>query len=49
MTQVISFEDYKDFEGIKFPSKTIVPMGPMKLEMILKEVKLNTLTPADFK
>jgi len=49
MTQVISFEDYKDFEGIKFPSKTIIPMGQMKLEMNLKEVKLNTLTHADFK
>jgi len=49
MTQVVSFEDYKAFNGIKFATKTIVPMGPMKLEMILKDVKFNTLTPADFK
>jgi len=49
MTQIVSFEDYKDFSGIKFPSKTIVPMGPMKIEVITKEVKFNTLTPADFK
>jgi len=49
VTKAISFEDYKDFDGIKFATKTIVPMGPMKLEMILKEVKFNTLTPADFK
>ena len=35
------FSDYKEVNGIKFPHKMVLSMGPMKLNFILTEVKIN--------
>ena len=46
-SQTISFEDYKDVKGLKFPYKTIIGMGAMNLEFITTEVKINEGVTAD--
>jgi zinc protease len=44
------FSDYKVVNGVKFPHKTIMPMGPMKLEFVVSEIKINEgVSDADFK
>ncbi|MBC9794668.1 insulinase family protein [Sinomicrobium weinanense] len=50
MTQTLTFEDYRDVEGIKIPFKTIMDTGMgMELELITTEVKINEgVTDADF-
>ncbi|XRE43325.1 Zinc protease [Tenacibaculum discolor] len=46
----VVFADYKEVNGIKFPHKMIQTMGPMKMEFITKEIKINEgVTDADFK
>ncbi len=37
----IEFTDYKEVNGVKFPHKMIQKMGPMKMEFIAKEIKIN--------
>ena len=46
-SQTISFEDYKDVKGLKFPYKSIIGMGAMNLEFITTEVKINEGVTAD--
>ncbi|WP_299156101.1 insulinase family protein [uncultured Tenacibaculum sp.] len=36
-----TFSDYKEIKGIKFPHKVTRTNGPMKMEFIVKEVKIN--------
>ena len=49
VTQDTSYADYKEVDGIKFPHQVVVPMGPQKIEMTMKSVKVNSpLTKADF-
>ncbi len=44
------FSDYKEVNGIKFPHKTSMSMGPMKLEFVVAEIKINEgVSDADFK
>ena len=44
------FADYKAVNGVKFPHKTSMPMGPMKLQLIVSEIKINEgVSDADFK
>ena len=46
----VNFSDYKKVNGIKFPHKISMKMGPMSLEFIVKEIKINEgVTEADFK
>lgn len=46
----ISYSDYKEVNGIKFPHKMTQKMGPMNLVFDLKEVKINQgVSDADFK
>ena len=46
----INYSDYKAVNGIKFPHKTSMKMGPMSMEFIVKEIKINEgVTEADFK
>ena len=43
------FSDYKEVNGIKFPHKIIQKNGPMTLEFIVKEIKINEgVSDADF-
>lgn len=45
-----SFSDYKEVNGIKFPHKMIMAMGPMELEFVVSEIKINEgVSDADFK
>ena len=45
-----TFADYKAINGILFPHKTTMPMGPMKLEFVVSEIKINEdVSEADFK
>ena len=45
-----NFSDYKIVNGIKFPHKISMKMGPMSMEFIVKEIKVNEgVTDADFK
>lgn len=44
-----TFSDYKEIKGIKFPHKVTRTNGPMKMEFIVKEVKINEgVSDADF-
>ncbi len=49
LTQPVTFEDYKSFNGVKFPGKIRVSFGPQIMTFIVKDVKTNTLTDEDFK
>ncbi|MBA6156814.1 insulinase family protein [Tenacibaculum sp. S7007] len=43
------YSDYKEVNGIKFPHKMSQKMGPMNLEFIVKEIKVNEgVSDADF-
>ena len=49
-TQDAYFSDYKDFDGIKFPSKKTGNMGPQKIEFNLIDAKVNQgVSEEDFK
>ena len=44
-----TFGDYKEVNGVKFPHKTNVKQGPMDLNFVIKEIKVNEgVTDADF-
>lgn len=46
----INYSDYKTVNGIKFPHKISMKMGPMSMEFIVQEIKINEgVTDADFK
>ncbi|CAL2103867.1 Peptidase M16 [Tenacibaculum sp. 190130A14a] len=45
----VTFADYKEVNGIKFPHKVIRTNGPMELNFVVKEVKINEgVSDADF-
>ena len=49
-TQDATYSDYKEYEGIKFPSKKTGSMGPQTVEFNLIEVKVNQgVAEEDFK
>jgi len=49
MQQTLSYDDYKEVSGIKFPFKLIQTMGPQKFDFIVKEIKVNEgVDAADF-
>jgi zinc protease len=49
MKSRIYYSDYKDVKGVKYPFKMNVEAGPMPLEFIVNEVKVNEgVTDADF-
>jgi hypothetical protein len=39
-------KDYKDFGGIKFPTRSEANMGPQAMVITIKDVQLNNV-PAD--
>ncbi len=41
VSQTVSYADYKETNGILFPTKMIIPFGPQNLDFKLKEVKIN--------
>lgn len=44
------FSDYKEVGGVKFPHKMSQKMGPMELNFVVKEIKINEgVSDADFK
>jgi len=46
----INYSDYKTVNGVKFPHKISMKMGPMSMEFIVQEIKINEgVTDADFK
>ncbi|MBL4747170.1 MAG: insulinase family protein [Flavobacteriaceae bacterium] len=46
----VTFNDYKAYNGIKFPTKMTRNMGPQKMSFTLLEVKINEdVSDADFK
>jgi zinc protease len=49
MSQTITFSDYRDVKGIKFPYKMVMNVG-FELELITSDVKINEgVTEEDFK
>ncbi|CAL2093569.1 Putative Zn-dependent peptidase [Tenacibaculum sp. 190524A02b] len=45
----ITYSEYKDVNGIKFPHKMSQKMGPMEMEFTVKEIKINEgVSDADF-
>lgn len=49
MQQTLSYDDYKEVSGIKFPFKLVQTMGPQKFDFIVKEIKVNDgVNAADF-
>lgn len=43
------FSDYKEVNGIKFPHSIAIKSGPMNLDFVVKEIKINEgVTDADF-
>ena len=50
ITTTISYDDYKEVNGIKFPFKTSIKAGPQALNFITNEVKINEgVSDEDFK
>ncbi|PCI02369.1 MAG: peptidase M16 [Flavobacteriaceae bacterium] len=48
--QEATFSDYKEYDGIKFPTKKTGSMGPQKMSFTLSEAKINeNVSDADFK
>ena len=46
----INYSDYKAVNGVKFPHKMSMKMGPMSMEFVVKEIKVNEgVTAEDFK
>jgi hypothetical protein len=44
------YQDYKSYNGLMVPMKTIVDQGKLKIELDVKDVKTNQgLKPTDFK
>ncbi len=48
-SQVTQMKDYKEYQGVKFPTVLIVPAGPQEIILKLQEVKLNSLDDSTFK
>jgi zinc protease len=45
-----TFSDYKEFNGVKFPSKKLGSLGPQKVEFTLIDAKINEgVSDVDFK
>ncbi len=42
VVQNTDLKDYKEVEGVKFPSAMSLPMGPMKLDATTKSMEVNT-------
>ena len=49
ITQAVSYNNYKEVNGIKFPAEMIIPAGPQEIKLTLKNVKLNSVSEDDFK
>ena len=50
MTIAISYSDYKEVNGIKFPFTISQSLGPQNMDFTVKEVKINeSVTDEDFK
>jgi hypothetical protein len=48
-TSTISYGDYKEVSGIKFPFTLSQTAGPQKLDFTVKEIKVNEgVSAADF-
>jgi hypothetical protein len=41
-TNVVKMNDYKEVNGILFPHKTVMSMGPQEIELITQNIELNT-------
>ena len=49
MTQTVSYSDYQEVEGIKFPFNTKMSFGPQEIEFKTQEIKINEeISEADF-
>ena len=49
MTQTVTFSDYQEVEGIKFPFNTKMSFGPQEIEFKTQEIKINEeISEADF-
>ena len=48
-TQGAEYSDYKNINGIKYPYKYTITMGPQQMEFTVKEIKFNTVKDEDFK
>ena len=42
MVQEKDMADYKDVEGVKFPSSHKLPMGPMKMSATVETIEVNS-------
>jgi hypothetical protein len=41
-TQGVEYGDYQDVDGVKFPYRAIISMGPQKMEAEVVSIELNT-------
>ncbi len=49
VSQTISYEDYKEFDGVLFPSVIKISFGPQIIDFKIKEVKINEgVSDSDF-
>lgn len=42
MNQTVDYSDYRDISGIKYPFKIVQSMGPQKIELTVKSMKVNS-------
>lgn len=42
MNQTVDYSDYRDVSGIKYPFKIVQSMGPQKIELTVKSMKVNS-------
>lgn len=49
LMSISDFSDYKEFNGVKFPTKAKIEAGPQKIEFNVKSLEINKgITEADF-
>jgi zinc protease len=50
MKSTVSYSDYKEVEGIKFPHTMLLTAGPQELKFEVTDIKINDgVTEEDFK
>ena len=42
ITQSVEYQDYRDVDGVKFPHKASISMGPQKMEAEVASIEVNT-------
>ena len=42
INQSVEYRDYQEIDGIKFPKKAVISMGPQKMDAEVVSIEINT-------